>query len=184
MAADDLVKTSKFLSYVLRHRPEELGLTLDPQGWVDVALLLERCRERGRPITRAHLDEVVRENPKRRFALSDDGARIRASQGHSVEVELAYAPASPPATLFHGTPRTALAAIRAAGLSKMARHHVHLSADTATARAVGGRRGEPVVLTVDAARMHADGHVFTVSANGVWLTERVPPEYLGFPAGE
>lgn len=182
MSADDLVKTSKFLSYVLRHRPDELGLTLDPNGWVDVALLLERCGARGRPITREHLDDVVRENPKRRFALSADGARIRASQGHSVEVELAYDPASPPATLFHGTPGAALPAIRAEGLSKMARHHVHLSAETATARAVGGRRGKPVVLMVDAARMHADGHVFYLSANGVWLTDRVPPEYLTFMA--
>ncbi len=178
---DEKTRTSKFLSYVLRHPPAALDLTLDAHGWVDVDLLLERCRAHGRAISRALLTAVVADNAKQRFALSEDGARIRASQGHSVEVDLAYAPASPPATLFHGTTAAAVAAIRAGGLRKMTRHHVHLSPDTPTAIRVGGRRGKPVLLAVDAARMHADGHVFYVSANGVWLTEHVPAEYLAFP---
>jgi putative RNA 2'-phosphotransferase len=173
-----LTATSKFLSFVLRHEPGAVGLALGDGGWVEIDRLLEGCRAHGRPLSREVLETVVATSPKQRFAISDDGLRIRASQGHSVEVDLAYEPATPPETLFHGTVAAALPAIRAGGLSKMARHHVHLSPDEATARIVGMRRGAPVVLRVAAGRMHRDGHVFFVSANGVWLTEHVPPEYL------
>jgi putative RNA 2'-phosphotransferase len=172
---------SKFLSLVLRHRPSVVGLSLDAQGWADVDELLARCHAHGRSFDRATLDEMVATNPKQRFAFSDDKRRIRASQGHSVDVELGYEAAIPPARLFHGTVAGVLAAIRAEGLRKMRRHHVHLSADEATARLVGARRGAPVILTVDAAAMHTAKHVFYVSANGVWLTEAVPPEFLVFP---
>ena len=172
------VATSKFLSLVLRHRPEAIGITLDGAGWVAVDTLLAQCRAHDRELTREALQEIVATSPKQRFMLSDDGARIRANQGHSVPVALGYAQAVPPELLFHGTVATKLAAIRTTGLRKMARHHVHLSPDIATARAVGRRRGRPVILRVAAGRMYADGHVFYLSANGVWLTDEVPPSYL------
>ena len=172
------VATSRFLSLVLRHRPEAIGITLDGAGWVAVDTLLAQCRAHDRELTREALHEIVATSPKQRFMLSDDGARIRANQGHSVPVALGYEQAVPPELLFHGTVASKLAAIRATGLRKMARHHVHLSPDIATARAVGSRRGRPVILRVAAGRMYADGHVFYLSANGVWLTDEVPPRYL------
>ena len=175
-----LTRLSKFLSLVLRHQPEVIGLELDKSGWVDVEQLLERCRAHGQPLTRELLERIVATSPKRRFALSEDGRQVRASQGHSVDVELGYAPARPPELLFHGTVAASLPAIRAGGLVKMSRHHVHLSPDEATARTVGMRRGRPIVLRVAAGRMHTDGHVFYLSANGVWLAEQVPPGYIDF----
>ncbi|MEZ0093150.1 RNA 2'-phosphotransferase [Streptacidiphilus sp. EB129] len=173
-----LVKTSKFLSLVLRHDPGKLGLTLDSAGWVDVPVLLAALAARGRPLSRAQLDRIVAENNKRRFAFDPTGTRIRASQGHTVEVDLGYEDSEPPAVLFHGTHPAALAAIWREGLRPMQRHAVHLSPDSETATRVGARRGRPVLLAVDAAAMSADGHRFRVSANGVWLTDSVPPHYL------
>lgn len=173
------VKVSKYLSKHLRHQPERLGLTLDAAGWVEIDDLMAACAAHGFPFTRAELDHVVAANDKKRFAI--DGTRIRASQGHSVEVELGLPPATPPAYLYHGTVARALDAIRAEGLRPMNRHDVHLSPDRETATRVGARRGRPVVLSVDAGAMHRDGHVFQVSANGVWLTKAVPPRYLRFP---
>jgi putative RNA 2'-phosphotransferase len=177
----ELVRISKFLSLVLRHRPETLGLTLAPDGWVDVDELLEACRAHGRAIPREVLHEVVATNDKRRFSFSPDGTRIRANQGHSVEVELGLEPVEPPELLYHGTVARFLDSIRRQGLLRGGRRHVHLSADRQTARTVGQRRGRPVVLVVEAARMHGDGHQFYLSENGVWLTGAVPPEYLTFP---
>ncbi|MDT9681853.1 RNA 2'-phosphotransferase [Streptomyces sp. TRM76323] len=173
------VKVSKYLSRHLRHQPERIGLVLDPQGWVAVDDLLRAMARHGMPLSRAELEHVVAVNDKRRFAL--DGDRIRASQGHTVDVDLGLPPATPPAYLYHGTVGARLEAIRAEGLRPMSRHHVHLSPDRETAARVGSRRGRPVVLTVDAGAMHGDGHVFHVSANGVWLTDGVPPRYLRFP---
>jgi putative RNA 2'-phosphotransferase len=175
-----LTELSKFLSFVLRHEPDAIGLELDEAGWADVEELVARCRTHGKPITRDILEEIVKTSPKKRFALSDDGRRIRASQGHSIDVELGYAPAVPPEVLFHGTIARVVPAIREKGLLKMERHHVHLSPDEATARVVGARRGAPVILRIDSGRMHRSGKVFYVSANGVWLTEEVPPEYIAF----
>jgi len=174
----DIVRWSKFLSFVLRHEPSSIGLVLDASGWAEVGDLLGACQGHGRPLTRAILEEVVATNSKSRFAFSDDKQRIRASQGHSIDVELGYAPAIPPDTLFHGTVDKHLPSIRAEGLKKILRHHVHLSADEATARVVGARHGKPVVLRIAAAKMHAASHVFYQSANGVWLTDAVPPAYL------
>ena len=174
----DVVRVSKRLSYVLRHAPGSIGLTLDEAGWVEVDALLTALAAAGTPVTRAELDEVVTRNDKRRFALDPPGRRIRASQGHSVPVDLGYAPEPPPAELFHGTVERLLPAVLAEGLRPGRRHAVHLSADVATARRVGSRRGPPVVLRVDGAGMHADGAVFTRSANGVWLVAAVPPRYL------
>jgi putative RNA 2'-phosphotransferase len=173
------VRLSKRLSLVLRHRPEVAGLTLDPNGWVPVAELLAALR-----ISRADLDAVVAGNDKSRFALAagaDGVERIRASQGHSrrVPVDLGLPAVTPPATLFHGTPRGNLASIMRDGLRSRSRHHVHLSPDVATALAVGRRRAaEVVVLEVAAGALAAAGQVFHHSANGVWLTPAVPPEYL------
>ncbi|MFD6493907.1 RNA 2'-phosphotransferase [Streptomyces sp. NPDC059944] len=173
------VKVSKYLSKHLRHQPERIGLTLGEGGWVEIDALITAAAAHGFRFTREELDHVVTHNDKRRFAI--DGARIRASQGHSVEVDLGLPEATPPAYLYHGTVARTLDAIRAEGLKPMKRHAVHLSADRETATRVGARRGRPVVLSVDAAAMHRDGHVFRVSANGVWLTEAVPPRYLRFP---
>lgn len=174
----ELTRTSRFLSLVLRHDPGRAGVSLDPHGWVEIEALLAGCRRAGHHLTPERLREIVETNDKKRFALSPDGLRIRAQQGHSVDVDLALTAETPPELLFHGTVSRFLPAIRREGLRPMNRHHVHLSADRETARRVGARRGSPVVLTVDAARMHADGHRFGVSGNGVWLTDSVPPAYL------
>ncbi|MEW1548182.1 RNA 2'-phosphotransferase [Streptomyces tsukubensis] len=173
------VRVSKYLSKHLRHQPQRLGITLDSQGWVDVETLLTALAAHRMPLTRAELEHVVAVNDKRRFTL--DGDRIRANQGHTVAVDLGLPSAVPPAYLYHGTVAARLAAIRAEGLRPMARHHVHLSPDRETATRVGARRGRPVVLSVDAGAMHRAGHVFRVSANGVWLADAVPPAFLRFP---
>jgi putative RNA 2'-phosphotransferase len=172
------VHVSKFLSRHLRHAPEELGLTLEPGGWVPIDALLAGAANAGFRITREELDEVVRTSDKQRFALDETRAKIRANQGHSVEVDLQLEPSEPPGELFHGTAERNVAAILRDGLRKMARHHVHLSPDTVTATKVGQRHGKPVVLVVDAAGMHAAGRLFYRSANGVWLVDEVPAQYL------
>ncbi|MFB9903229.1 RNA 2'-phosphotransferase [Allokutzneria oryzae] len=168
-----MVSVSKRMARHLRHAPEEIGITLDAAGWVAVADLLAALR-----ISREELEAVVAGNDKRRFAFDATGTRIRASQGHSVAVDLGLEPAEPPAVLYHGTVERFLPAILREGLRPMNRHDVHLSADTETANRVGRRRGAAVVLVVDAAAMAADGHEFRRSANGVWLTASVPPRYL------
>lgn len=175
---DPLVRISKFLSKHLRHDPAGLGLELEPGGWVRVDDLLAGCGRRGMPLTRAQLEEVVARNSKQRFSFDAAGTRIRANQGHSVEVDLQLAPVTPPDRLYHGTSHHTAAQIEGEGLRKMRRHHVHLSPDAATARTVGARRGTPVIFAIDAAAMHADGYVFHVSENGVWLVDEVPPRYL------
>ncbi|MBW8736573.1 MAG: RNA 2'-phosphotransferase [Streptomyces turgidiscabies] len=173
------VKVSKYLSKHLRHQPERIGLILDERGWVEIDTLIAAATAHGFRFTREELDHVVTANDKKRFAI--DGTRIRASQGHSVEVDLGLPPATPPPYLYHGTVGRFLDAIHSEGLRPMNRHAVHLSPDRETATRVGARRGRPVVLSVDSAAMHRDGHLFHVSANGVWLTETVPPRYLRFP---
>jgi putative RNA 2'-phosphotransferase len=174
----DVVRVSKRLTFVLRHRPDSVGLTLDDAGWVSVDELLAALARSGLRLTRTELDAVVAANDKQRFAFDDAGTRIRASQGHSVPVALGYRTEIPPDALFHGTVQRFVPAILAEGLRPGKRHAVHLSADVATASVVGGRRGRPVVLRVDAAAMVTDAFLFTRSANGVWLTEAVPPRYL------
>jgi len=172
-----LVRVSKRMSLALRHAPARFDLELDPAGWVRVTDLLAALR-----ITRLELDTVVERDGKQRFALRRDptGAeQIRANQGHSIPIDLGLAALPPPERLYHGTTAAALDSIRATGLHRARRHHVHLSAHTDTARRVGARRaGGVVVLTVDAAAMARDGHLFYRSANGVWLTDAVPPRYL------
>jgi putative RNA 2'-phosphotransferase len=178
MNAEQTKRLSKFLSLVLRHEPETIGIELDAAGWVQVDRLLEAMHAHGRPVTREQLELVVATSDKQRFALSDDGVRIRANQGHTVDVELGYQPAEPPEILFHGTPEKFVASILAGGLHRGERHHVHLSPTEETARAVGSRRGRPVILRIRAREMQAAGHAFFHTPNGVWLTEHVPPRYI------
>ncbi|MGK7877256.1 MAG: RNA 2'-phosphotransferase [Xenococcaceae cyanobacterium] len=173
-----LVKISKYLSYHLRHHPDKLGLQLAPGGWVSVDKLLTACREHKFPINRTQLNEVVERNDKKRFSFDTSGTRIRANQGHSVEVDLHLEPLVPPDVLYHGTREGAVKSILDQGLCKMSRHHVHLSTDIATARNIGKRWGCPVIFAVDAASMHKAGYTFYCSDNGVWLVDWVPPEYF------
>jgi putative RNA 2'-phosphotransferase len=174
----DQVRASKFLSLVLRHRPEAIGISLDEAGWTPVAELLSAAARHGQPLTRALLERVVADNDKRRFAFSDDGKHIRAHQGQRVPVRLELEALAQPDRLYHGTVARFLPSIRKQGLLRRKRHHVHLSPDRKTATAVGGRRGKAVILVVDAAALHRDGSLFFRSENGVWLTDAVPPAYI------
>ena len=173
-------KISKFLSLILRHAPGKIGLVLDENGWADVDELIGKARQDGMIFSREELAEVVVTNDKQRFAYSDDKSRIRANQGHSVEVELQLKAKKPPETLYHGTARKFLDSIRQEGLKKMSRNHVHLSADKVTAEKVGNRRGEAVILVVQSKAMYGDGFEFFLSDNGVWLTDHVPVKYIEF----
>lgn len=177
----DMQRLSKFLSYVLRHAPEKVGLQLDEQGWADVDELIEACRKKNKPLDRATLEKIVATDSKGRYSFSDDGRRIRANQGHSIRVDLQLKEATPPDRLFQGTVARFLDPIREEGLKKMGRHHVHLSVDRATAVNVGSRRGKPVILVIRAREMHDAGHKFYLSDNGVWLTDHVPVEFIEFP---
>lgn len=178
LSEKEATRLSKLLSLVLRHDPARLGLTLDAQGWAEVDALLAQAQKHQVPLTREKLHYLVETNAKQRFRFSEDGRRIRASQGHSVAVELGYEPLAPPEVLYHGTATRFQAVIRERGLRPMSRQHVHLSIDADTARQVGRRHGQPVVLEVAAARLHAAGHLFYRADNGVWLTGEVPPQYL------
>lgn len=172
------IKVSKFLSLILRHKPETVGIALDDGGWAEVAELLPAMAQHGTELSFDELVKVVETNDKQRFSFNEDRTRIRAAQGHSKQVELGYAPAVPPNRLFHGSVAKFLGSIREQGLVPGSRQQVHLSVDVETAERVGQRRGQPVVLTIDAAAMQADGHAFFVSDNGVWLTDKVPPRYI------
>jgi putative RNA 2'-phosphotransferase len=176
-AADD-VKLSKTLSYWLRHRPEAGSLALDEQGWTDVDAVLAALERAGISRARERLRSVIATNDKRRFELSADERRIRARQGHSVPVHLDWPVRTPPELLYHGTVERALPSILDQGLRPMRRHHVHLSPDIASARRVGARRGAPVILAIRASKLQADGALFYLTANNVWLTEAVPPDFL------
>jgi putative RNA 2'-phosphotransferase len=178
MTENEITRTSKFLSLILRHQPERVGIKLDQAGWASVEQLLAAVNRHGVALTRDKLEHVVATNDKKRFAFSEDGLRIRASQGHSVNVELKYEPQTPPEFLYHGTPERFVASIRETGLNKGQRHHVHLSPDLQTATKVGQRRGRPVVLKIRSGEMHRAGHAFYRSANGVWLVEQVPQQFI------
>ena len=181
MTDKEAIRTSKFLSLVLRHEPERIGLKLGEAGWVCVDELLKAVNSHGVSLTLDQLKHIVATSDKKRFAFSEDGQRIRASQGHSLEVDLQYAPLTPPETLYHGTAVRFLDSIRQHGLQKMERHDVHLSAETKLTLQVGGRHGKPVLLTIRAGDMHRAGFVFRCSANGVWLVDHVPPQFIEFP---
>jgi len=173
-----LITVSKYLSKHLRHTPEALGLTLQPGGWASVDELLAAAERTGFRISYDELIECVETNDKKRFSFDETGDWIRANQGHSIDVDLQLEEKEPSDVLYHGTVERFLPHIWAEGLKKMKRHHVHLARDVATAQKVGARRGPAVVFQVDAARMVRDGYQFFVSANGVWLTDSVPVDYL------
>lgn len=170
---------SKFLSFVLRHKPEAIGMTLDSEGWVAVDTLIESAKKSGKVLTPSLIATIVETNSKKRFSLSDDGKRIRAAQGHSTEqVAIAYDEKTPPEFLYHGTASRFLDSIKEKGLVPGSRHHVHLSDNEETAKAVGRRHGSPIVLTVKAGEMHRKGQTFYQADNGVWLTPFVAAAFL------
>lgn len=171
---------SKFLSLVLRHSPEKIGLKLDENGWADVDELILKCSKKGHKLDAVLLDYVVENNDKKRFAYNEDKTKIRASQGHSISVELNLNEAEPSEFLYHGTVAKFLENIKKEGLQKMNRQHVHLSQDRETAIKVGGRRGVPQILTVRSGEMRRDGFKFYLSENNVWLTDEVPAKYIEF----
>ena len=170
-------ETSKYISLILRHKPEVIGITLDEHGWADTNQLIEGVN-RTHPLTMEILEEIVRTDEKQRYLFNEDKTKIRASQGHSVPVDVELSRLEPPEVLYHGTGEKSMAAIEREGLKPMSRLYVHLSKDTETARNVGARHGKPVIFLVMAGQMHRDGYPFFLSANGVWLTVHVPPEYL------
>lgn len=172
--------TSKFLSLILRHQPETIGLKLDSEGWADVSELLKLSNLNGKEIDHDLLKIVVDTNIKRRFSFNKDGSRIRANQGHSVVVDLGLSPMIPPDVLYHGTATRSIESIRQKGLIPGSRQHVHLSADEATAIVVGRRHGKPCVLSINALKMHENDHQFFISENGVLLTLSVPVEFITF----
>ncbi len=171
-------KLSRFLSLVLRHKPEEIDLHLDSEGWAEISTLLQKLAEHGKRSTKEQLFEVVTTNDKARFRISDDGTRIRANQGHSIDIDIGLRPVKPPAILYHGTAERFLKSIQQSGLSSRTRQHVHLSSDIATAKKVGMRHGSPAILFVEATRMFEAGFEFFQAENGVWLTKEVPLRFL------
>ena len=177
----NLTKQSKFLSLILRHNPEVVGVTLDSRGWVDFDVLLKAIQRTRPSFSIEILNKIVETNDKKRFAFSEDGKRIRASQGHSIGIDLNLEPSAPPEILFHGTADRNLNSIREQGLLSGARDHVHLSAEEITAHKVGMRHGKPVVLRILAGAMAENGKTFYFSENGVWLTDFVPVDFIEFP---
>jgi len=171
-------KISKIISRVLRHSPDEVGLTLGSGGWVNIADLVRALKDHGHSASRKLLMEIVEKSDKQRFALSKNGQRIRAAQGHSVDIDLGYKVVEPPELLYHGTVPRSVDDIKKDGLSKRGRHHVHLSPDVETAQCVGARRGKPVTLEIRSGQMHRDGIQFMCSDNGVWLVDSVAPMYI------
>jgi putative RNA 2'-phosphotransferase len=179
MTGDDK-SLSKFLSLILRHKPETIELALDENGWARVDEVITKANQKNVPLTLDRLKRIVETNDKKRFLFSEDGKRIRASQGHSIHVDLQLKEAVPPPRLFHGTAQKNIDSIKKQGLIKGRRHHVHLSADRQTAKNVGARYGKPIIISINAAAMHRDNFPFFQSENGVWLTEAVPALYLEF----
>lgn len=173
-------RISKFMSLVLRHQPELIGLNMDAEGWVEVDEFIAKVNTRRFHLDRNKLQFVVDNNNKKRFAISDDGKKIRASQGHSINIDLGLVPVEPPEFLYHGTALRNLDSIRATGLTKRTRQHVHLAADEKTATNVGSRHGKPHILIIPALEMHGKGFAFFLSKNGVWLTDSVPSDWIDF----
>jgi putative RNA 2'-phosphotransferase len=175
---NDIKLISKFLSLILRHKPEEINLQLDENGWVSVKELIEKANAKGIVLDKAMLEVIVETNDKKRFAFNTDKTMIRASQGHSIDVELKLDPVQPPGILYHGTATRFLESIMSGGLQKQSRQHVHLSATVETAKAVGSRHGKPAILAIDAKAMHIESFKFYLSANNVWLTDEVPVKFF------
>lgn len=172
-------EVSKFLSFVLRHKPEAIGLVLEVEGWADIASLIQCAIQSGRSLDNEVIRKVVESSDKKRFLISEDGLRIRAQHGHSTQnVSVTHDEKIPPPILFHGTATRFLSSILEQGLKPCNRHYVHLSEDEQTAIQVGRRHGKPVLLTVNASKMHRMGAKFYQAGNQLWLTEHVGPEFL------
>jgi putative RNA 2'-phosphotransferase len=174
----NLKNISKFMSLVLRHKPEEIGLVIDDNGWVNVEELIAKMNKKGLSVSFDLIDKIVQTNDKKRFAFSNDKTLIRASQGHSIDIDLDLTPVEPPETLYHGTAERFVESILKTGLHKQSRQHIHLSATVETAISVGGRHGKPVVLRIQSGKMHQEGFKFYLSENKVWLTDSVPAQYI------
>jgi len=172
------IKTSKFLSLVLRHKPETIQIKLDENGWVSVDELIEKLNKNGKDIDFEILKYIVDTNSKKRFAFNESKSKIRASQGHSLQIDLNYKSLIPPETLYHGTSERFLESILKSGIEKRNRQHVHLSSEIETALKVGQRHGKPVILEIETEKMNMDGFKFYLSENKVWLTDYVPIEYV------
>lgn len=172
----DLKKISKYLSYILRHQPDSIGIELSDEGWANIKELIGKTSEF--KLTRELINTVVETNDKKRFLISEDGERIKANQGHSIEVKLELEPVTPPDVLLHGTAERFLDSILSEGLTKQKRHHVHLSKTQKTAMSVGARYGKPVLLKIDSKQMYEDGFEFFKTENDVWLVDYVPAKYL------
>jgi putative RNA 2'-phosphotransferase len=178
MTETEKKKISKFLSLILRHQPETIDLILDENGWANVDELREKCSKHKISFTLEDLDEVVETNDKKRFIFNDDKTKIRANQGHSIDVDLALKPQRPPEFLYHGTAQNNVDSILEIGIEKRKRQHVHLSQDKETATKVGMRHGKPLILTIKTGKMFEDGILFYLSENNVWLTDFVDSKYI------
>ena len=178
MNEEKRIRCSKFLALILRHQPESVGLTLEPEGWAPLDDVLAACRRKNRGLTRSELDELLALDEKKRYSLDETRTKIRANQGHSTAVELTFEERTPPTLLYHGTVDRFLASIFEQGLMPGSRHHVHLTENLETAQKVGARRGKPMILTINAEAMAQAGHRFYISDNDVWLAETVPPEFM------
>lgn len=174
----NIEKLSKFISLILRHKPEEIGITLDDFGWAKVEDLINGINKSGRQIDMNILEEIVRTDNKQRYSFNEDKTKIRANQGHSIPVKVELRELEPPNTLYHGTATKSIEGIKQLGIKSMSRLYVHLSKDFETAKQVGERHGKCVILIIDAKRMYKDGIKFYLSENGVWLTEYVDPKYI------
>lgn len=176
----DLTKTSRFLSLILRHKPEVIGITLDEHGWADINELIDGINKHDNKynINREILNQIVETDEKQRYAISPDGKLIRANQGHSIPVDVELKETEPPEVLFHGTADRFSESIEQQGLLPQSRLYVHLSKDVQTAEKVGMRHGKPIVYRVNSGEMFHQGYKFYVSLNGVWLTKNVPPQFL------
>ncbi len=176
--SENIVTASKYLSLLLRHKPEVIGLSLDAEGWAVIDDIVRLTADGRTSLTKRLIEEITATRDKKRFVICDDGTRIRANQGHSIAVDLNLKPQNPPETLYHGTANRFLESILRQGLKKESRHHVHLSPDSTTALIVGQRHGKPVILSIAAQAMQSSGSIFFLSANGVWLTEHVPAKFI------
>ena len=178
MNEQNKIKTGKFLSLILRHSPELIGIEMDSQGWVNIKELISKCAAKGKRFSMADLEEIVETNNKRRYSFNEDKTKIRANQGHSIDVDLEFSPVEPPEILYHGTAESFYNSIMEKGIIKKNRQHVHLSDNRTTAHNVGARHGKPLILRVLSGEMHTDGIEFFLSENGVWLTDYIDPKYI------
>lgn len=178
MKEEQKKRIGKYISLILRHSPETIGIKLDANGWANTKELIEKCAKKGKRFSMDELEEIVATNEKKRYSFNDDKSMIRANQGHSIKIDLELTAVEPPEFLYHGTADRFYSSIQAEGIKKMSRQHVHLSKDKKTATTVGSRHGKPLILTILAGKMYADGVEFFISENGVWLTDYVDPKYI------